>query len=48
MGPAAKKALPAMREALKEEDRELRLEVLAALGAMGPEAKPAIAQGFRR
>ena len=43
IGPAAKDAVPALIEALKDENALTRCEVLFALAAIGPDAKQAVA-----
>jgi HEAT repeat protein len=36
----AKKAIPELGKALKDPDRDVRVQAAQALGEMGPEAKP--------
>ncbi|NQU21814.1 MAG: HEAT repeat domain-containing protein [Candidatus Nealsonbacteria bacterium] len=43
IGPAAKEAVPALIEALKDENAQTRCEVLFAIAAIGPDAKEAVA-----
>jgi HEAT repeat protein len=42
LGPDGKAGVPVLIERLKEKDRDTRERIVAALGAIGPAAKPAI------